>query len=759
MKGFKDRVFQPNCSHNDCDIDDYFTRDESFGRFTENGRAYVIERRDTPREWVQYLCNDKVRSAISNTGKGFLFHATGPNVTKQYEANGNYLPRNVNGERKLYIEVKDCGDVCEFFSESTNFLCTVRPGYMVYEGDVAKLHIEVTVFVPQDAPCECWNVKITNAGAMSQKVVLSARQDVDCRVDTEGYQYTYNDAKTAIYTLVDKLTNIFTASEVEDVLAEPYSESGLRGEHLVYVRDTIKGSVVIAENESVTWNVLSSACENAEEEDRVLAYLDAEMCAQELEKITTMWDGIISRNYCELPDKNMEYFMNVWLKNQVYLTYRYDRNAHFIGYRDGLQDSWGNLLVEPEKAKEKFTLCLSYMMADGRCPRQFDRFSDEHDMNDFSDSPTWAPITLNSYIKETGDYEILWKELPFLNSEETSSVEDHIYRALDYMYHSRGKNGLILVRDGDWADGLSGINQYGADATSVWVTIAAYNAQNLMAEIYREVGLIEKAVEMEQRSAEYKKIVNEVGWDGRWLVYGFFEDGEPIGSSKNYEGKIWLNPQTWGIFTGIIDDENKINRITHAISRYLDTPYGAMVMYPPYVFHGERCGRIQKQRPGMFLNGSIYNHAASFKVFSDIKRGDFDEAYDTLMRCLPNHPDNSDTRRTSEPFSVGNVYYGPNHSRYGMNLFSWFTAAPSWLIHGGFEEILGVKAGFHGLELTPRVPADWSEYKVSKLYRGTMYQIQFIRSNEETGVWVDGQKQDGNVINSDKKVCDVLVKY
>jgi len=184
-----------------------------------------------------------------------------------------------------------------------------------------------------------------------------------------------------------------------------------------------------------------------------------------------------------------------------------------------------------------------------------------------------------------------------------------------------------------------------------------------------------------------------------------------------------------------------------------------MVMYPPYVFHGERCGRIQKQRPGMFLNGSIYNHAASFKVFSDIKRGDFDEAYDTLMRCLPNHPDNSDTRRTSEPFSVGNVYYGPNHSRYGMNLFSWFTAAPSWLIHGGFEEILGVKAGFHGLELTPRVPADWSEYKVSKLYRGTMYQIQFIRSNEETGIWVDGQKQDGNVINSDKKVCDVLVKY
>lgn len=257
---------------------------------------------------------------------------------------------------------------------------------------------------------------------------------------------------------------------------------------------------------------------------------------------------------------------------------------------------------------------------------------------------------------------------------------------------------------------------------------------------------------------EYKRIVNDVAWDGKWLVYGFFEDGEPIGSARNLEGKIWLNPQTWGIFTGIVDDKTRVKKISDAVSRYLDTPYGALVNYPPYILYGERNGRIQNQRPGMFLNSSVYNHAASFKVFSDVKRGENDVAYDTFMRCLPNHPDNSDTRRTSEPFAVGNVYYGPEHPRAGMNLFTWFTAAPAWLIHGGFDEILGVKADFDGLRIEPHAPSDWEEYEVSRLYRGTRYRIKFIRSDEK-GIRIDGKPIDGNLVLSDKPECEIEVRF
>lgn len=180
---------------------------------------------------------------------------------------------------------------------------------------------------------------------------------------------------------------------------------------------------------------------------------------------------------------------------------------------------------------------------------------------------------------------------------------------------------------------------------------------------------------------------------------------------------------------------------------------------PPYVFYGERCGRVQRQRPGTFLNTAVYNHAASFKVYADVAREDYDDALDTFLRALPNHPDNSDSCRTSEPYCVGNVYYGPHNERYGMNLFSWFTATPAWLIHGGYEQILGVKAGFDGIEITPHVPVDWENYSVNKLYRGTKYEIEFARSSEEKGIWVDGVKIAGNCVKSDKGSCKVLVKF
>ena len=196
-----------------------------------------------------------------------------------------------------------------------------------------------------------------------------------------------------------------------------------------------------------------------------------------------------------------------------------------------------------------------------------------------------------------------------------------------------------------------------------------------------------------------------------------------------------------------------------AINRYLQTPFGPLLNYPPYALYGGRCGRVQRQRPGTFGNGAVYNHAAGFKVFADVARGDYDDALDTFNRAIPNHPDNSDCCRTSEPYAIGNVYYGPNHPRFGMNLFTWFTATPSWLIHGGFEEILGVKADFDGLKITPHVPDEWDKYSVSKIWRGSKYNIYFERTKGEKGIWVDGVKISGDIIKTDKKECNVTVKF
>lgn len=736
-------------------LEDYYNKDRTFGKFTENGAAYVIENKNTPRPWLQFLCNDKIFSCVTNTGGGFIRHIKGCNLTKEWSQ--YYLIREPYGKRELFIELN--GERISFFDKSEDFTTTVRPGTICFEGKIEDIAIKLLIFVPENIPCECWRVEIENQGE-EKNIKVIAQQDWQFNFLYETPEEDIKVSCNSNVAVAKKcgMKGVFSAND-SIAMTEKTNEKFPDGSVSDIVGVSLEREVNIAENESVKWYVVSGACEDDEEEKQVLGCVDEKKNNDELNNLLDKWKCMIERNYCELPDKNTEYFLNYWLKNQLYLTYRYDRADMYVGYRDGLQDSWGYLLVDPAKAKEKIITTLSYMMPDGRCPRQYYRWDNNlHDMRDFSDSIIWAADALTGYIKETGDFGIFDEKIPFLGSDEISTVENHVFRGLDSLYTLRGKNGLVRVRGGDWFDGLGGINKYGDDATSTWITIAAFYAQNVMSELYEYIGEQEKAELMRTRSEEYKKIVNEVSWDGNWFTYAFFEDGEPIGSSKNLEGKIYLNAQTWAMFTGIVDDKDKIRRMEKAINRYLQTPFGPLLNYPPYVFYGERCGRVQRQRQGTFGNSAVYNHAASFKVYADVSRGDYDDALDTLQRALPNHVDNSDMCRTSEPYAVGNVYYGPNNSRFGMNLFSWFTATAAWLIHDGFEEILGVKAGYDGLVIEPHICSDWNEFKVSKKYRNTMYHILFERSTEK-GIWVDGIKQEGNCIKSDKNECEVIVRF
>ena len=705
--------------------------------------------------------NDKVFSLVTNTGRGHLRHEKGFNMTKQWEYL-YYHPHNPPHERKIIIT--EGGVEKSFFDDATNYTTTVRPGSMEFNGDIGALKVKVTIFVPLNLPCECWHIEILNTGD-KKEVEIKFQQDwFFSFVEGHSNDPILSEMKgNVIYATKCDMVGIFGASGNFEGSTYDYEDVRLDlGETVGLTKATLVSNVTLEAGKTTYFNVINGAhpADDTSDVEEMLACLNHDKAERELVAFRTMWDNLFQNNMCSLPDKNVEYFLNYWLKNQLYLTYRYDRGCIYVGYRDGLQDSWGYLLVDPKKAKERLVQTLSYMMPDGRCPRQYYIHDDEHhDMRDFSDSVIWAADALVGYIKETGDFGILDEKIPYLfGGDELTSVEEHVFRGLDSLYQRRAKNGLIKMRDGDWFDGLGGINKYGDDASSVWNTIATFYAQNVMATLYDRIGDTEKAQLMRSRSAEYKKVVNEVGWDGNWYAYAFFEDGTPVGANENLEGKIYANPQSWAIMSGIYDSEDKLNKMVKSVYRYLQTPFGPLLNYPPYALYGAKCGRVQRQRPGTFGNGAVYNHAAGFKVFADVARGDYEEALDTLKRAMPNHIDNSDMCRTSEPYAIGNVYYGPNNPRYGMNLFTWFTATPAWLIHGGFDQILGVKPGFDGLEIEPHVPDTWDTYQVTKIYRDKKYHITFERSDEK-GIWVDGTKIDGNTVITDKKECTVTVKF
>jgi cellobiose phosphorylase len=533
-----------------------------------------------------------------------------------------------------------------------------------------------------------------------------------------------------------------------DVVTEEGRDGEIKPHSEVYITKK-----VFLEKPDKSYVIFGAADTLEEAEELNSGFADSERIDYEKQKVEEKWRSIIERNRCELPDKRLQGFLNVWLKNQINLTLRYNR-FHIFGYRDVLQDAWGHLFLNANDSEKYILEALSYMYEDGRCPRQYDRFSGLIDTNDFMDSPTWIPYAVCGYIKETGDFSLIDTPVGYYNSEKKDTVLDHILLSLDYLYRSRGKNGLILIRAGDWLDGMRGISDLG-EATTVWGTIAAFNAQNIIAELCDRIGKTETAQMLRERSAEYKEIVNTVGWDGNWYTRAFIDD-EPVGSHKCIEGKIYLNAQSWAIFSGICDDEERIKKIYRAISTYLDTPYGPELLAPAYTQYGKKWGL--KSRPGTFANGAVYLHAASFKAVADCAAGNYEGAYDLLCRILPGHGDNCDARRTSEPYTVGNVYYGHNHRCQGMNLYTWFTATPSWLIHCGFDYLLGVSADYDGIRIEPHNIADWDEYTVKRFVQGTDYNVKF-KKGKEKGIFVDGKKIDGNTVKSKNRKCDVSVIY
>jgi cellobiose phosphorylase len=490
-------------------------------------------------------------------------------------------------------------------------------------------------------------------------------------------------------------------------------------------------------------------------------YSEPGAASSELRCIQKLWTKRLDALSCRIPDENVQNFLNAWLKNQLYLTFNFVR-AGQKGYRDTLQDAWGMALLDAENAKKRLYEILSHQYSDGTAPRQYSCFSDgDHDTRRFMDSPVWIPRTLSDLIKETGDFSILREKLPFLDSPETASIDEHVFRALDYLYRHRGKHGICLTGDGDWNDALEGISKDG-DAESAWLTVALYDAMKIMHELYTAAAETGKAKILYERAEEIKNIVNEAAWDGEWYVYGFTGSGNPIGSKKNKEGKIHLNVQSWAVFSGLAEPE-KANRAMNSVFKYLDSPLGPVLLSPPYVDEADEVGRIANLEPGTFENGSIYQHAVAFYIYSLLAENfnAREKALAAFRNLLPANPENFDCRRTSEPYCTGNYYCGSGHPRYGQNFFTWFTGNASWLLRAGFDELLGVKADFNGLKISPSVPECWNEFSVKRTFRGCEYSIQFSKSRDNSGhICVDGQEITGNVIPvSNNKHCEVTVQY
>ena len=746
-----------------CSEEDYNNSEKIFGEFIDNGNGYRIFDSKTPRPWLNYLANNKFGSVISNKGLGFSwFRSTLLRVTK-YEHPVDYLPREFEDGREIIITDCDSGKKINLFREGKNLICEHYPGYTKFTVETFNLNFEISVFVPLEDSCEIMVVKVINKSKNQKNIKISFQQTwafalFGIHTAEEGIPYISTPGKD-LKILKDDF-GIFCHSTNKELPYEMFGifqstknvgcnrqflsiENPTDNKIFKFHKCELEFDKLISADSEEEFEIISGAEINKKDFEKLkLKYRNSNSVREEFLKLKNEWKRKINSVSCKTPDKNFNNFLNVWFKNQLNLVFNFVRSGQ-NGYRDALQDVWGVSMFDSDLAEERFYEILKHQCSDGTAPRNFSAFGNNvHDMRRFMDSPVWIPRTLIDLIKETGKVSILEKEIPFLD-EGIATVDDHVFRALDYLYQNRGSHGICLTGDGDWNDALEGISREG-DAESVWLTIALFDAMNLMSDLYFHAGKKNRAKIMEQRAEEIKKIVNEVAWDGNWYIYGFTGSGNPIGSHKNKEGKIHLNAQTWAVFSGLAD-ENRAKKAMASVDKLLGTSLGPALLAPPYVNVGKEVGRIADLEPGTFENGSVYQHAVAFYIYACLAVGDFEKTYKTFVNLLPTNPENFDCRRTSEPYCTGNYYCGPGHPRFGQNFFSWFTGNCSWLLRAGFDEILGVKVDYKGLKINPKIPETWKEFHLNKTFIDCCYKIKFDKKND-FGIKVNGKLIDGTII-------------
>lgn len=736
--------------------EEYNDRNKTYGHFTEDGSGYVIEDINTPKDWLNFICNDKVTVSTNARGQGFLSYKLLRLHVTRYSNNADYVPRCFTEGRDFTLIDRKSGKRYELFRNNKRMKCLHALQYsLITETIENDLRAELKLYVPASDPVECLEITVTDLSDKNRSFELEAKQFWSFLYASKTASIirdiTHNDicaCKNGFIFDVEKRIGI--DSPLLSYFVSPQFSSAKEvywGEGENPDVTLILGPVDIKAGGNCVFHTAVGVCEGEDYHKDANLFIDKytrdDTFAKEFESSVAESKRLINAITCSLPDKTLENFLNYWFKHQTHLTF-YNTRGSITGYRDVLQDTWGYSLLSTSEARRVILRTLGYMQKDGVCPRQYDMISHHHDMSEYMDSGSWIHMPLTAYIKETGDFDILNEEIGYIDSDKKSSVLDHVLSALDMLYKKRGQHGCCLAGDGDWNDALGGLKQ-SVGAESVWLTMALVWAQNDLAELFDRIGRNDLADKLRYRSEELKDNINRYAWDGDWYVYAFFGDGTPIGSHKNKEGIIHLNAQTWAMFAGIADSEKK-KKMYAAISKYLDTPIGPMMLFPPYI--EENVGRIVFLRPGTFENASVYQHAVAFKVMADAANGDRNLAYRTFKNILPVSDVTYDNRRASEPYCTGNFYNGITSPRFGQNYYGWFTGNAAWFMKIGYEQICGVSADYDGIRIENTAPDEWNSWKVEKNYRGCRYIIEFKRAEgtDEKGIYVDGKKISGNII-------------
>ena len=143
-----------------------------YGRFSDDGREYVITDPRTPRPWVNVVANPRAGFVVSQTGSGFSFLENSQlAVVTRWQQD---LVEDVSG-KFLYVKDAEDGGVWSLspapvWAPFDSFACRHGFGYTTFETARAGIETEWTLFCHAQEMVEIWRVALRNASGRPRRL-------------------------------------------------------------------------------------------------------------------------------------------------------------------------------------------------------------------------------------------------------------------------------------------------------------------------------------------------------------------------------------------------------------------------------------------------------------------------------------------------------------------------------------------------------------------------------------------------------------
>ena len=690
--------------------------------------------------------------------------------------------------------------------------CRHGVGYTKMTADYAGIHSEALYYVPLGKTHEVWSLSVTNQSEKPRTLTLTGYAEFtnhsNYEQDQVNLQYSLFITRTRFHEnrIMQEVHGNLDALQPEEKMDEknvterffglagadvssycgdknhflgkyhgygnPQGvESGNLGNTTSYNENScgaLSSVITLLPGETKTIAFLLGMKSSAEAASVIDFYADpCKSVTQELSALKADWNKKLENLKVNTPSPEFNSMINTWNAYNCFMTFIWSRAASFIycglrngyGYRDTVQEIQGIIHLAPEMAAEKIRFMLSAQVDNGgglplvkftHNPGHEDTPDDASYVQETghpayrADDALWLFPTVYKYIAETGNTAFLDEVIPFANKGE-GSVYEHLKRAVRFSFEHLGPHGMPAGLYADWNDCL----RLGADGESSFVAMQFYYAMIILKKfaVYKQDNAYIKY--LDEKIPETGELIQSLCWDDDRFIRGYTEAGERIGAAEHPEANMWLNPQSWSVISGLATKDQADAALNNVYER-LNTPFGAILMDPPYHAHAFDGALAVIYNQGTKENAGIFSQSQGWLILAEALSGHGERAFTYFMENAPAAQNDKAEIRHLEPYCYGQFTEGKASEHFGRSHVHWLTGTASTVMVGCVEGILGLRPDIDGIKLAPSIPKNWNNFEMDKNFRGKHLHIIVKNPNgKESGyttVTLNGQELADNYI-------------